>query len=280
MIKKGLALAVILLFVSVAIAPSINASVVKDDLIEFDVEFCGLGKKHTVELTQQEALEVELLFADIEHRLSKIETREEAEIIFKEAVVELDKYGLLGGLSVRQAQRLVTGRYQNIGNFLMEKSILQYSNMFCLLAGSVDAFHIKPLLVFHMNLLDEILQNIGYGFLWIEYYLFMTWFLYSRLTYMPIHFFKTILFFAYEGEDWLFNVGLLGIRMWRGHFNGNIPIPIKWTSLYGDETVYPAIIGFRGISIQYHIYDLLPGLVFKPFMLGTAPLVSVELVDL
>ena len=29
-----------------------------------------------------------------------------------EAVVELDKYGLLGGLSIKQAQRLVTGGYQ------------------------------------------------------------------------------------------------------------------------------------------------------------------------
>jgi len=38
-----------------------------------------------------------------------VETRGEAEAIFKEAVVELDKYGLLGGLSVRQVQRLVTG---------------------------------------------------------------------------------------------------------------------------------------------------------------------------
>ena len=51
--RQVLSVAVILLFVGVVFAPSINASVVKNELIEFDVEFCGLGKKHTVKLTQQ-----------------------------------------------------------------------------------------------------------------------------------------------------------------------------------------------------------------------------------
>lgn len=84
-----------------------------NELVEFDVEFCGLGKKHTVQLTQQEADKVEQLFDDIEQELSEVETREEAEVIFKDAVVELGNYGLLGGLSVRQAQRLVTGSNDN-----------------------------------------------------------------------------------------------------------------------------------------------------------------------
>lgn len=106
--KKGLAVIVILLFIGLAFAPSINASIVKDDLVEFEVEFCGLGKKHTVELTQDESDEVEILFNNIEKQLSQVETRDQAEEIFKDAVVELDKYGLLGGLSLRQAKQLVT----------------------------------------------------------------------------------------------------------------------------------------------------------------------------
>jgi hypothetical protein len=114
MLRKGLAVAVILLFIGVAFTPSINSSVVEDKLVEFDVEFSGLGKKHTVSLTQQEADEVKQLFDEIEQRLSEIETRAEAEEIFKEAVIELDRYGFIGELSVEQAQRLVTGEYQNI----------------------------------------------------------------------------------------------------------------------------------------------------------------------
>ena len=76
MFRKGLAVAVILLFIGVAFAPSINASVVKDELVEFDVEFCGLGKKHKVKLTQQEADEVELLFDDIKEQLDNVSSSE------------------------------------------------------------------------------------------------------------------------------------------------------------------------------------------------------------
>ena len=63
--KKYLAILVILLFIGVAFAPSVNANVVEDDLVEFDVEFCGLGKKHTVKLTREEAHELELLIDEI-----------------------------------------------------------------------------------------------------------------------------------------------------------------------------------------------------------------------
>jgi len=109
--KKILTISVILLFIGIAISPSINASVVMDDLVEFDVEYCGLSKNYTVQLTQQEADEVELLFDDIEQKLSKIETREETEVLFKELLVGLDKYGLLGDFSVEQTYCLITGKF-------------------------------------------------------------------------------------------------------------------------------------------------------------------------
>jgi len=112
MFREGLAIAVILLFIGVAFAPSINSSVVKDELIEFDVEFCGLDKKHTVQLTQREADEVELLFNDIEQQLSEVETREETNEIFNDAIIELNNYGLLGDFSVDFIQKLVTGVYK------------------------------------------------------------------------------------------------------------------------------------------------------------------------
>ena len=101
-----------------------------NELVEFDVEFCGLGEKHTVKLTQQEADKVELLFDDIKEQLENVETREEAEEIFKETVVELDKYGLLGGLGIRQTQNFVTGNYQD--KVRRETSLLKGYNNLCL----------------------------------------------------------------------------------------------------------------------------------------------------
>ena len=133
--------------VAIIVLSSFSSAVGKvssdDELVEFDVEFCGLGKKHSVKLTQQEADEVDLLFDDIEQQLSEVETRDEAEVIFKDAIVELDKYGLLGGLSVRQAQRLVTGGNRNPGVMKLQNRIYtQYQetsdedeNVLCLIAG-------------------------------------------------------------------------------------------------------------------------------------------------
>jgi len=102
--KKLLAVGVIVLFLGLAIAPSINANVSKtsvdSELVEITTEICGLnGGKQTVSLSKEDAEEVEKLIDDIERRLDNVETREETVEIFNEAVVKLDKYGLLGGLT-------------------------------------------------------------------------------------------------------------------------------------------------------------------------------------
>ena len=66
--------------VAIIVLASFSSAVSKvasnEELVELDVEFCGLGKKHTVQLTQQEADEVELLFDEIHERLNEVETRE------------------------------------------------------------------------------------------------------------------------------------------------------------------------------------------------------------
>jgi len=113
-----------------------------DELVEFDVEFCGLGKKHTVQLTQQEADEVELLFDDIEQRLSKVETREETEEIFKEAVVELDRYGFHGNIGMEDTQSWVTDEFHKpfLTNIFERNKITPFNssiNLLCFVATQV-----------------------------------------------------------------------------------------------------------------------------------------------
>ncbi len=142
--KNFLAVAVIFLLIGLSVAPSINANISKEALVEFTTEVCGLnGGKQTVKLSHKEAEEVEALFDSIRIRLNETDSREEAEEIFKEAVVELDKYGLLGGLSVNQAQRLLSNNFRylrllkhirnDLGN--PQKNNSEINNMFCLVAG-------------------------------------------------------------------------------------------------------------------------------------------------
>jgi hypothetical protein len=142
--KKLLVVGVIALFLGLACAPSINADISNEsELVEITTKICGLdGWKYTVQLTQEETEEVEQLIDVIERRLDVVETREETVEIFNETVVELDKYGLLGGLSVKQIQILITGklieskRNGKIPQFLNKNNFSEGENMYSLVYGS------------------------------------------------------------------------------------------------------------------------------------------------
>jgi hypothetical protein len=126
--KKGLVVTVIFLFLGVAVAPTINSSIVKasDDLVEVTSQACGIQGygDTTVKLTRQQYQNLEQYLVEFRARLNQTTTREEAIPIFKDAVVELNKYGLLPkGMSVEKVQRLVIGPSQN----LMVKNIIRNS---------------------------------------------------------------------------------------------------------------------------------------------------------
>jgi hypothetical protein len=121
MIRKWLAIGIILLFVGIAVAPTINFNTVKastdDDLLEVTTQACGIKGygDTTVKLTREQYQNLEEYLVEFRARLNQTSTRGEAVPIFKDAVVELDKYGLLPkGMSVERAQMLIIGRYQNI----------------------------------------------------------------------------------------------------------------------------------------------------------------------
>ncbi len=120
MIRKCLAIGIILLFVGVTIAPTINFNTVKasqDDLVEVTTQACGIKGygNTTVRLTREQYQDLEEYLVEFRTRLNQTSTRGEAIPIFKDAVSELDKYGLLPkGMSVERAQRLIIGKCQNI----------------------------------------------------------------------------------------------------------------------------------------------------------------------
>lgn len=112
--KKILATGVVILFISVAFVPSLyaDAEIISEQqgLVEIPIQICGLGgiKEHTAKLSKEDAVRLDTMFVDIHRRLNASESREETIYIYKEAVVELDSLGLLGGYSVEQVQELVT----------------------------------------------------------------------------------------------------------------------------------------------------------------------------
>jgi hypothetical protein len=278
---KILPIAVILLFMGVAVAPSINASVFKDELVEFDVELCGLGKKHTISLTQQEADDVDLLFTDIEQRLSEVETRDEAEDIFKEVIVELDNYGLLGRLSIKQAQQLIVGSnvqqnllkgFDKIGRESLDN---ETANYFCLIVGHLSNIASQnPLArrfyIFLYNLwviakefnkvdIVNLLSQIA-GFLG----LIQSFSLIYKDLLMPFYFYNALGVGSHSinagngeeywnpAEGWILSLGLDGIKSLDGNLWGDAS---KYLIEAFFISFYTGIIGFTGIKITTVDYD-------------------------
>ena len=212
--KKLLSVGVIVLFLGLAIAPSINANISKasidSELVEITTEVCGINgvTPNTVLLSKEDAEKVEQLFDSIRERLNATETREESEQIFKETVVELDKYGLLGGLSIKQAQRLVTGKYHNSRTInLPEKSFKkrplnfdENENVFCLIAGDAKnslSFGTMPIVIASLGL--AVLRLISIiliqEFFWVPlaYILLLLTYIFPDLYPFLDYFFNTFL---------------------------------------------------------------------------------------
>jgi len=279
--KKVVAVGVIVLFLGLAIAPSINANVSKEsELVEITTEVCGLnGGKRTVQLTKEEAEEIDILFENIRLQLNESTSREEVEEIFNDAVVELDKYGLLGGLSVKQAQKLVTGRNHNFRfmNFFkkLESRNLPKSdaNSFCLITGK--ATEIKTInifsLVYQILIFQRLRWILGKIFFWFP--LFWVKFLKNLAlgaTYEHAGWSKDY----YPSEGWIFTAGLNGIVTWEGRFFGEIREVVEsYISVmdYYENIWYTGIILFTGLQIYTDVFK------GESFIIGGALLVNLGL---
>ena len=263
LIKKGVAVAVILLFIGLAFAPSINANISKDsEMVEFTTEICGLnGGKNTVQLTKAEEKEVDILFNSIRERLNSTESREEAEEIFNEAIVELDKYGLLGGLSVKQAQRLVTGTFQNqrFFNHMYPRTLDENENKFCLIAGMTSNTYFEGLGALFFSKVMGIFRT-GVGLMGYLFFIIIA-------MINPIAFGNRINlgeeYEEWEGEyeyyysyGWVFTMGTNGIKTYKRKMEGVLPIQGSYLN-WGDlsySRYFPGVVGFTGIKIDSSFY--------------------------
>jgi hypothetical protein len=275
-VKKGLIVSVILLFIGVAVAPSINLSVVKasqdKDLLEVTTQACGIQgyKDTTVKLTREQYQNLESYLVEFRARLNQTSTREEAVPIFKEAVVELDKYGLLPReMSVEKAQQLMLCDSQNekkiplINNFFNKFSLFSdgKSNALCLIAGQssntffipfVSRADIIPLIITLSS--SELFATSGYsviskvlfGLSILFGIIFVVSLLWGNIT--PLSFLHWICFGEIQSRPnfhiepaygWLSTIGLNGVKTWNQSFTGGIGYPL----------INAGIIDFTGIKL-------------------------------
>jgi len=275
--KKIIVIGIIFLFIGIAVAPSINQSVVKasndNDLVEVTTQACGIQGygNTTVKLTRGQYQNLEEYLVDFRARLNQTSTSEEAVPIFKEAIVELDKYRLLPkGMSVELAQKMVTGLYQHQNRMINQKKVIHNhvfaqeddGNIFCLIAGRTTHTYFENIGVVFFNKIERTTHDIYLFGLSLYLSIFLTllcWInplaLVNRINlgydYGPVLAF-----------GWVTTIGLLGTKTFQGNMHGALPIEGTshfWGGPGGSwETKYPAAVGFIGIKIGLGI-DFYPG---------------------
>jgi hypothetical protein len=284
--RKCLAIGIILLFIGVAVAPSINQSVVtasqEDDLVEVTTQACGIQGygDTTVKLTREQYQGLELYLVEFRARLNQTTTREEAIPLYKETVVELDKYGLLPkGMSVEKAQKLVLSS-SNVKNGELFRKILWdnqkecflVDNLFCLVCGlcsnsvcfSGTYSFLRTMLSLTTNLhslygIFFTLAFFDYMFLSLIRFLFpLHLFLFGEITFGR---FEDYHGYGdnhhYPSTGWISSIGILGVKTWSDNFYGRIrEIEIHGGVFEAAIThFYTGIIGFTGLSLSNSGYS-------------------------
>ena len=301
LITKGVAFIIILLFIGLAFAPNINANISKSsvdsEMVEITTEICGIKgvKPYTVSLSKEDVEELDRLFDSIKKRLDKVVTRKETVETFNEAIVELDKYGLLGGLSVKQVKQKVTVNFQNYKLLKFLETLYQKNkgtidgnmNLLRFIAGTTNGTNFNSQLemlcgriLFLLSLIGPIFFDIFhlYNFFILAYFLLDVF-----NSFNPVAVASRINlggekgggwhppeFVEFYAHGWIVTAGLLGIQKAEGKIEGALPLPEYGTLFKGDIYVFsPGVLGFTGL----HIYNLIQA---KHFYLGSALWVNFE----
>ncbi len=294
MLKKGLALGVVVLFLGIAFAPSITANVdniqAETDFVEITSKIIGTkkGEEHTIKLTNEESIELDNLISDIKNKLDHSNSRVETVEIFNDTIVELDQYGLLGDMSVKEVQKLIDGGYNKIGDITHIRNKLfddsENSNSNCLFAGDTQDYTsfggkvplidaaIAGALQAIFNFFETVLPNgingtIGTLFvLGIGLPIIVVILLHMLIrNIMPF----TLLNHVFFGEKyfqwskmgppepkieyhpcsgWIWTQGTNGVMAWEGSFYGDIK-PNEGTSGFRKRIYCTGATGFSGIKI-------------------------------
>jgi hypothetical protein len=124
--NKLLVVGIIILFISVSIAPSINANVsrtpIKSKLVETAVRIHRSNgiTPFTLRLTEKQSDEIDRIFDNLKVRLDTAVTGEEIDEIYDDAIESLYKLGMFPRMTLKEAKQLVNGKSKsqsgNLGN--------------------------------------------------------------------------------------------------------------------------------------------------------------------
>jgi len=257
--KKGLVVGISLLFILTGIVPSIGVVVTKasdeNNLVEVTSQVCGIEGygDTTVKLTKQQYQGLEQYLVDFSTRLNQTTTREEAIPLFREAIVEFNKYGLLPkGMNVEQGLKVVSDERFRPLAYNFQKTIYvihhKHSNTSSDVINLLCYFYAHTSLAFEDNIWELLALIFGSYDLKIFGLLASLMFEYSQVK--PFRFMNRI-WVAGPGVGgftyYYFTVGLLGIHWGSDDFSTAYGFSGIKLTLHNQEAVY---FGFAMIAAK------------------------------
>ena len=272
---KVFTIGAVLLFLSLALHPFVSTSTntVRHLTVEID-SMTGVQRKN-VTVSDPDVQKVKQLFAQMNAQLDTVTSEREKLLIFQDAVRQLARLGVLGDLSVEQAQRLVTQWYRPCSSMYSEKlgTYLVNKNTFCLVSGRTNytfsTHRFTTWMEYGGALLFFIGGSLSYGLYGHPFFalLLLSWMalgfgmyllgdaLATRADMNPFALADVfgIRFVESDNPDiryapgWVKTIGLLGSKTWEGELVGTLPDMKIHNGPYVE--VFPAVWGFSGIKI-------------------------------
>jgi hypothetical protein len=274
-VYKFLVIGIIFLFIGLGVQPVIATCQPKGkdiDYINITSEFTGLRKKHTVKMTQQELEELDTFLDSIYVNLINSQSDKEASKIINEAIMLLDRYDLLCGLSVEQVKRRFS-QYNTLGTDSDYLPAKKSSN--CLIIGRVTRTYFYSPLYGIIGLLPGSYPYNPFGMLiFLSYTMFKQIAMQYGFPFFPLRLGAYITMGSFHdtgfewnfipAKGWIITIGTNGTKGWIGEFIGTLGSIAGWWSKY-----YVGVEGFFGLKILNPLND-------KTTLLGYTKNVGIE----
>jgi hypothetical protein len=248
--KKLLIVVIIVLFISVSIAPSINANVgrIPDNgkLVETSIRIHRARSitPYTLKLSEKESDEVDRIFDNLKVRLDTAVTGEEIDEIYDDAVESLYELGLFPRMTLKEAKQLVKGKSKSqSGNFGNKGE-----NFNCSIAGqTTEAFMFDLANSLNNRILKFIRSFLGMFFIYGYNFRFYE----GEIGTISFGSFESYYNVYYPSKGWVHTDGSNGVVKWEGEFYGRLEPRYFHGFSYDIQTfVFTGVTNFNGLWIN------------------------------
>jgi hypothetical protein len=238
--KKVLVVGIIILFIGLAVIPSINANdsiiPVKSKLVDTSIKIYrdrGITP-FTLKLTEKQSDEISRIFDNLKVSLDSAVTGEEIDEIYDDAVESLYELGLFPRMTLKEAKQLITSE----------------ENFNCRIAGETTRTFIWDLGISFWNKILELFrwQTLGWREYNFPYYKGEIGF----ISFGEYHIDDYGWDKYYPCKGWVWTNGTNGVIKWSGNFRGGLGYrEVYYDGHFGTGVdVYKGVKNFKGIFVD------------------------------